>query len=188
MHLEEGLHAEFQSQFMESLEPGCIEDAGHEEDRIGTEGPRLADLVLADDEILPKHRLGDLIADGTEPLHASAEVTAVGEDREGAHGTALLVGQGCLRDIFGTHRTDARGAFLDFRDQPEALFQGPGQGAHRRGIGDHPAQVSLGAETFRPGNLLPHVGKNPVKDGGCGWGSHGRSHFYPLMNTNSKIL
>ena len=129
---------------MEPLESRRIQHACHEQDRIGTEGSRLPNLIFADDEILPQYRLGDMMPNRTKEFRASPKMPLIGQDGESANHGALFIGNGSLCHIFGTHRSHTRGAGLDFRNQAEIRSQSQREGTHGRSITDHSPQICLG--------------------------------------------
>ncbi|MEI7963473.1 MAG: FAD-dependent oxidoreductase, partial [Verrucomicrobiota bacterium] len=117
MHFEERLHAEFEDEFMEPLQARGIQNAGHEQDRIGPEGSRLTDLVFTHHEVLAEQRLGNKASDFLEALHTPAEVAIICKDRERPDTGTLLVGVRGLGNVFRAHGPHTRGARLDLRNQ-----------------------------------------------------------------------
>ena len=106
------------------------------------------------------------MANRAKEFRTPPKVSLIGQDGESTNHTAPFIGDGCVGHIFGTHRPDARRTGLDLRDQAEIGIQCIGQRPHRGGITDHPAQIDLRVAELRGRDLVPHIGKNAVKNGG----------------------
>ena len=150
---DQRLEAELAGQAGEPSQLLGRQDAGQEQDDVGTRRPQNGQLAFVDDELLGQDRHRHRLADGGEVGHRTAEPVRLAQDGDGARAAGLVCAGEGDRIRVGRDRPCRGRSALDLGDQMQAgrrqpLRHGP-RGTARLG--------GEGGREFGQGAVAPPV-------------------------------
>ncbi len=79
MYLDQGVEPQSPGGLIQNGQRHDVQRRGDEQDAVGTQNPRLDELVLVDHEVLAQHRQVHGVACGAQVVVVALEVTFVGQ-------------------------------------------------------------------------------------------------------------